>query len=160
MSKRTSFIISKSVATPYVRNTNHPHNPRVIKYKRFKPGDMVTGVLHYDKLGKPEFILVNKELVIPANCVKELVTQEVITSNMNGTDKKIKEFVNTGNPKVKYLDAAIVGAVLGACAVWVAEKKQLISMPDKKNKLIGAAIGAALFAYAVYRIRNSKKPKA
>lgn len=159
MSKRTSFIVTKAVATPYVINTNQAHNPRVIKYKKFKPGDMVTGTIQLNKAGKPDFILVAKTLVIPISAVKELVTQEVVTSNADGkdSDKKIKEFVKSGNPKTKYIDAGIVGAFIGFGLVWIAEKKQWISVPDKKNKLIGAALGSAAFMYLVYRIRNTKK---
>ena len=159
MSKRTSFIITKSVATPYVINTNQAHNPRVIKYKRFKPGDMITGTIQLNKAGKPDFVLVAKTLVIPISAVKELVTQEVVTSNADGkdSDKKIKEFVKSGNPKTKYIDAGLVGAVIGVGLVWIAEKKNWISVPSKQNKLMGAVIGGAAFMYLVYRIRNNKK---
>lgn len=160
MSKRTSFIVTKMVKTPFVINTNQAHNPRVIKYKTFKPGDMVTGTIQLDKAGKPDFILVAKKLVVPISCVKELVTQEVVTSNADGqknSDKKIKEFVKAGNPKTKYIDAAVIGGVIGFAATWIAEKKGLISVPTKQNKLIGAGLGAAVFMYLVYRILNNKK---
>lgn len=155
MSKRTSFIITKLVRTPFVVDSNLPHKPRQVKYKQFKPGDMITGVLHMTAAGKPDFVLVSKRLVIPATCVRELVTQEVV-SNADGKEQ-MKKFIQKGDSSVKYADAAILGAIIGIAAVWVAEKKQWISMPSPKNKIIGGVVGAGLLAYVVYRIRNQKK---
>lgn len=155
MSKRTSFIITKHVKTPYVINTALPHKPRVIRYKEFKPGSMVTGVIKTKPDGKPDYVLVARTMVIPISCVRELVTQE-LTSNASGP-KQVSDHVKKGNPKTKYADAGIIGAILGIGAVWLAEKKLWIAMPSPKNKLIGAAVGAGLFMYIVYRIRNEKK---
>lgn len=153
MSKRATYILSKHVKTPFVVDSNLPHQKRQIKFKEYKAGDMVTGIMHM-KGDKPDFLLVDRRFVIPAIALKEVVTQE-LHSNANGS-KDVEKYIKTGNPKVKYLDAAIVGGIIGFTAIIIAEKKEWISMPSKQNKILGAAIGATLLAYAVYRIRNKK----
>jgi hypothetical protein len=150
-----TYILSQTVKTPFVVNTNMPHKPQAIKFKTFKAGETVTGKLQM-KNGKPSFLLVNNTLVIPITALKEVITKDIITSNVDGKAVKegLEKKLKNGNPKTKYADAAIIGAILGAGAVFLAEKKQWISVPSQKNKLIGAAAGALLLLYAVYRIRN------
>ena len=55
------------------------------------------------------------------------------------------------NTNTRYLDAGIIGAILGAAAVYLAEKQNWIAVPDKKYKLYAAAAGAFLGMYIVYR---------
>ncbi len=158
MEKRASFIINKVVRTPYVVDTNLPHKPRLIKYKKFKPGDMITGTGKCNPHGKPMFVLVGGTLVIPMDAVSELVTKEIVSDFSGKSDvKKVTEAVKKGNPKTKYIDGAIIGAVLGLGVVILAEKRQWISVPTKQNKIYGAVIGAGILAYIVYRIRNKDK---
>ena len=63
------------------------------------------------------------------------------------------------NPKIRYADAAIVGALLGLGAVYLANKKEWITTPNKNHYLIGAGIGVAGAIYFMYRRANSKKVK-
>lgn len=149
----TKFIITKDVRTPYVVHTHMAHKPQIIKYKTFRTGETVTGELKMDG-GKPSFVLVAKTLVIPLNAVKQLVTKEIVSEAEGKTGEKINKFVTTGNAKTKYADAAIIGAIIGASLVWFAEHKKYIAIPEQKNKLYGAAAGAGLFMYIVYRMRN------
>lgn len=155
--KKTAYIVTKDIKTPYVINTNLPHKPQVVKYRLFKAGQQISGTLQMEG-GKPSYVLVANRLVIPLSAVRELVTKDVVTSNADGAGSKSKEkveqFVKTGNPKTKYADAALIGAILGIGAVWFSEKRGWIVPPDKKNKLYGAVIGAGLLMYVVYRIRN------
>ena len=60
------------------------------------------------------------------------------------------------NPKVRYIDAMIVGAVIGVIGVIVAEKQGWIAEPDSKYKLYGAGLGAIAAGYIVYRTNNAK----
>lgn len=151
---KSTYIITKDLKTPFVIHTNQPHNPQIIKYKQFKAGQIVKGTLNF-KYGKPDFILVAKCLVIPINSVKEMVTKEVVSgSDGKVAIKKLEQNVKTGKASIKYMDAALVGAVLGLGAVWLANKKQWIPVPNNKNYLYGAGIGAGLIGYIVYRIRN------
>lgn len=150
----STYILTKDLKTPFVIHTNQPHNPQVIKYKNFKAGQYVKGILNL-KDGKPDFVLVAKRLVIPITALKEVVTKEIVSGGDGKVAiKKIEESVKTGKASIKYADAVIVGALIGVGAVYLAEKKQWIATPDKKNMLYGAAIGAALLGYIVYRIRN------
>ncbi len=150
--------MTKTVKTPYVINTPFPHKPTAIKYKEFKEGQTVKGVIQY-RGGKPAYIVVKRVFIIPINAVKELVTREVETSdNFTGNAKQsLETFAKTGNPKIKYMDAALAGAVVGLAAVWFAQKKNWLTPPDKKNYGYGALGGAAIFTYIVYRIRNRNK---
>lgn len=151
---QSTYIITKDIKTPFVIHTNQPHRPQIIKYKSFKAGQIVKGTIQL-KDGKPDFVLVAKRLVIPINAVKEMVTKEIVSgSDGKVAIKKLEGNIKSGKPIIKYADAMIVGALLGIGSVYLAEKKQWIATPDKKNMLYGAGIGAALIAYVVYRIRN------
>ena len=150
----STYIITKDLRTPFVIHTNQPHNPQIIKYKNFKAGQIVKGTINL-KDGKPDFLLVAKRLVIPITAVKEMVTKEIVSgSDGKVAMKKIEANVKSGKASIKYADAAIIGAVLGLGAVYLAHKKLWIPVPDKKNFLYGAAAGAVLLGYVVYRIRN------
>ena len=58
--------------------------------------------------------------------------------------------ISKGQPSI-LLVAGIIGAILGAGAVYLAEKQNIIATPDKKYKLYGAVAGAVLGMYIVYR---------
>jgi hypothetical protein len=60
------------------------------------------------------------------------------------------------NPKVRYIDAMLLGAVVGLVAVIVAEKQGWIAEPDSKYKWYGAGLGASAAGYIVYRTSNAK----
>ena len=152
--RRASFMIKSVVKTPVVIDSPLPHKPRTVKYKTFNPGDIVTGDVHTDLQGKPKFVLVGKRLVIPISAISEIVTKEAMSNADGKLAEQIQQSVKKGKPTTKYIDGAIIGAVLGLLSVVFAERKKWIEIPTKENKMYGAAIGAAIFMYGVYKIRN------
>ena len=151
-----SYIFTHDFKAPYVTATGMPHNPQAIKFKRFQKGQIARGELKHAN-NKPAFLLVNGVCVVPLDIVKELVTKAV--SNADGSapvSDKPKVVKVPTNPKVRYADAMIIGAIVGVVGVYVAEKQGWIAEPDKKYKLYGALIGAAGAAYIVYRTNNAK----
>lgn len=154
---KKTYILTKDVKCPIVDGHNYTHKPLQVKTKLFRRGQIVRGELkHADN--KPAFILVGAMCVIPIDAVKELQGKD-IESRFDGADmekkkvdlKKIKE-----NPKIKYMDALIIGGLLGFVGVYYAEKKGYLTSEDNKYKIYGA-IGGALFGmYLVYR--NQSKP--
>lgn len=157
-----SYIITHDFNAPYVRVTGIPHKPQEIKAKRFRKGDIIKGELKHAN-NKPAFILVGSGCIVPLDVVRELTTKAIggtaptakTSSSFDGTPKTKKVSVPT-NPKVRYVDAMVIGAIVGALAVFIAEKQGLIGEPDKKYKLYGAIGGAVLGAYVVYRTSNAK----
>lgn len=162
---KKSYVVTEDMKTPLVRMTGHPRNPQRIEYKEFKKGSIVNGVMQYAN-GKPAFVLVAGALTFPLNTIKEVVTKDVV-SNTTGepTDKdKVanpttkKDTTPPVNPKVKYIDALLIGAVVGAVGVHFAEKKGYIPVPDPKYKLYGAIAGGIIAWYIVYRQQQTKQP--
>ena len=160
-----SYLITHDVKSPYIVATGLPHNPQKVCLKLFRKGQIVKGELKHAN-NKPAFLLVNGVCVIGLDVVKELVTKE-ISSNANGLsnptptkviDKTIGLSKNNSNPKVRYIDAMIVGALLGVGGVFLAEKQGWIGETDKKYKLYGAIGGALVGYYFMYR-KNTQKPK-
>lgn len=158
--KPDRYILIKTVKTPVVINTPYPHKPTAIRYKEFKEGTTVTGTVEH-RGGKPAFLVVRRRFVIPISAVKLLVTKEVETSSnaAGNTKDEFEKFAKSGNPKVKYLDAALVGGLIGAAGVFFAQKKGWINPPDRKNLVYGALGTAAVAAYLVYRVRNRNAKK-
>jgi hypothetical protein len=153
-----SYIFTHDFKAPYVTATGMPHNPQAIKFKRFQKGEIVRGELKHAN-NKPAFLLVNGVCVVPLDIVKELVTKAVSNADGGGSsfpDSKPKVVKVPTNPKVRYADAVIIGAIIGVVGVYVAEKQGWIAEPDKKYKMYGALIGAAGAAYIVYRTNNAK----
>lgn len=152
-----SYIFTRDYKSPMVVGTGLAHNPTAIKFKKFQKGQIARGELKHAN-NKPAFLLVNGVCVVPLDIVKELVTKEVV-SNAVGTasdEPKVKKVKVPTNPKVKYGDAVILGAIVGVIGVYIAEKQGWIAEPDRKYKLYGALAGAALAAYVVYRANNAK----
>jgi hypothetical protein len=160
MAQKT-YIFTNDCKAPYVEITGKPHMPQEIKFLKFRRGDQVKGELKHAQ-NKPAFILGPKNAIIPLDVVKELVTKAVVgdvsnqsTSNFEGGGDTKKVYVPT-NPKVRYIDGMLVGALVGVIAVVVSEKQGWISEPDSKYKLYGAGLGAVAAAYIVYRTQNAK----
>ena len=155
-----SYIITHDFKAPYVRITGMPHKPQEIKFKPFRKGDIIRGELKHSN-NKPAFILVGGGCIVPLDVVRELVTKSVGSnfdaqpSSSTATTEKKKIEVPT-NPKVRYADAMVLGAVIGIIGVYLAEKQGFISEPDSKYKLYGAIGGALAGAYIVYRTSNAK----
>jgi hypothetical protein len=155
-----SYIVTQSFKTPLVRVTGMAHKPQEIRFKQFRKGDIVKGELKHAN-NKPAFVLVGSQLVVPLNAVKELVTKEIVSS-ADGESKPQEKVKITPNkdPKMKYLDAVILGGLAGFGGVYLAEKQGWIPNVDKKNRIYGALVGAAAGLYLVYRFKmNKAKPK-
>lgn len=162
MEKEKTYTLISDFKAPCVINTTGNNRPAQIKYKTFKRGELVNGVMQYNN-GRPSFILVKGIIPIEAKYLKEVVAKEIVVSNASGESKpksSIDSMVSDHpNPKVKYLDALLVGAVVGVIAVHFAEKKGYIEVPDKKYKLYGALGGGLLAMYVVYRVMTKPQVK-
>lgn len=154
-----SYIITNDFKAPYVQITGIPHKPQAIKMKKFRKGEIIKGELKHAN-NKPAFILVNGACVVPLDVVKELVTKAVVSGvdGSKSTEEKPKTKVMSipSNPKVRYIDAILIGAIIGGVGAYLVEKQGWIGEPERKNKLYGAAIGALGAAYIVYRTNNAK----
>jgi hypothetical protein len=158
-----SYLITHDVKSPYVVATGLPHNPQEVRLKLFRKGQVVKGELKHAN-NKPAFLLVNGVCVIGLDVVKELVTKEIGSNASGGTttspskviDKTIGLSKDNSNPKVRYIDAMIVGALLGVAGVFIAEKQGWVEDTDKKYKLYGAIGGAIVGYYFMYRKKTQK----
>lgn len=153
-----SYIVISDVRTPYVQATGVPHRPQQVRFKLIRKGEIIKGELKHAN-NQPAFVLVNGSLVVPLGAVKELVTKDV-SSDFGGettTDKKTIKLPSIN--KVKYVDALIVGALIGVGSTYLIEKQGWIGEPDKKNKLYGALIGGAVALYGLYRYKAYLKEK-
>ena len=155
MSKFKAYIFTQDYKAPVVFATGIAHKPTRIETKKFVKGEVVKGILKTAN-GKPSFIMVGT-IVVPISVVKEVVTKEII-SNADGDKEKTSAPINlvktTTTKGVKYMDGAIVGAILGFAGVYFAEKKGWIAVADRKNKIYGAIGGALLGAYLMFRFKK------
>ena len=155
-----SYQLTQNFRSPYVVATGLPHKPQQIRFKTFKKGDVIKGELKHAN-NEPAFVLVAGTLVVPVGMIKEVVTKE-ISSNAEGdkkeetTETKPKEnkIVVKKTANIKYIDALLIGAVVGVGGVYIAEKQNWITSLDNKNKIYGAVGGALLGLYIVYRMKN------
>jgi hypothetical protein len=166
-----SYVLTADFRAPYVVATGHPKNPQQIKTKMFREGEIVKGELKHAN-NQPAFILVAGTLVIPVDCIKELTTRAIVeddkivpaevveekTTNevVIKTDSAKKSMLKSSNPKVKYMDAIIIGGIAGLGGIYLAGKQGWIAEIDKKHYLYGGLVGAVLGAYLVYRFTPSK----
>lgn len=160
---KKTYILTRDVKCPVVDGHNYTHKPIQLKTKTFRRGQIVRGELKHSD-NQPAFILVGKMCVIPVDAVKELTGKDV-TSKFSGSDmdEKPKDTTTTSNTviktkdtKVAYIDAMIIGGILGFVAMYYAEKKQYITTEDTKLKLYGAIGGALGGLYLVYRNRANQ----
>lgn len=158
------YLVVKTFKSPVVYSGgSHPKMQQQLKYVTFKRGQTIDGVLKTKANGEPDYIIHKGVIVVPISAVKELVTKEIVTSNADGTSVDstgTKKIIPESSSKVRYIDSAMIGGVIGFAIVWFAEKRGwLVEAPDSKiphqNKLAGVAIGAALGAY--YRFRKNIK---
>lgn len=160
MEKARIYTLIRDIEAPYVVDTGNNRRGPNIRKKKFKKGQMIKGVMKYAN-GRPAYILVGGAIPVEARHLKILMAKDVEVSDFSG-EAKAKSDVpgiihNNANPKVKYIDAMIVGGIVGALAVHFAEKKGFIQNPDQKNKIYGAVGGALLLMYVVYRYQSAKK---
>jgi hypothetical protein len=167
-----SYVLVQNYRAPYVVATGHPRNPQQIKTKMFKEGEIVRGELKHAN-NQPAFILVAGTLPIPVDYIKELTTKAIVEDDkivpaevieetkteevVVKTDKPTSKMtLKSSNPKVKYMDAVIIGGLAGLVAVWGMGKQGWIGEVDKKHYLYGGLIGGVLGAYLVYRFTPTK----
>lgn len=152
-----SYVVTQNVRAPYVRVTGMAHRPQEIRMKTFRKGDIIRGEMKHAN-NKPAFVLVDGVLVVPIDVLRKVITTE-IKSGADGTaetDKPKKSILVSSNPKVKYLDAIILGGLVGVGAVYLSEKQGWIAQPENKYRLYGGIAGALAGAYMVYRFKNNK----
>jgi len=148
---KKSYVLIQDFKAPYVVATGMAHKPSRIMLKKYVKGQIVEGQIIVSK-GQPSILLVAGIIPIPVSVLREVVTKEIVQSNASGDGKGVspnKVIIKKAN--TRYLDAGIIGAILGLGAVYLAEKQNLIAVPDKKYKLYGALAGAALGMYVIYR---------
>lgn len=155
------YIVIKAFKSPVVfSGGSHPKLRAQVKYAFFKKGQVISGTLKTKENGEPDYIIHKGTLVVPIDAVKELITKEMV-SNSDGDVDLIKKQVDNkilgkSTNKVRFIDSAIIGGIIGFSVVWYAEKKGwLKEREDAKiphqNKLIGLAIGGLLGAYYTHR---------
>jgi hypothetical protein len=160
---KKSYIITKDVKSPVVVNSQTAHKPAQIRFKNFRKGQIVQGELKHAN-NVPSFVLVGRMCVVPLECVKELQGKEIKSSSFTGADmdeqKSQSKVIKVENPKIKYLDALIIGGLAGFLLVHVAEKQGYITPNeenDKKHKMYGAIGGALIGLYLTYRNQSTQK---
>lgn len=166
-----SYVLVTDFRAPYVVATGHPKNPQQIKTKMFREGEIIKGELKHAN-NQPAFILVAGTLVIPVDYIKELTTKAIVEDDkivaaevveetpekavVIKTDSAKKSVLKSSNPKVKYMDAIIIGGLVGVVGIYLAGKQGWIAELDKKHYLYGGLAGGLLGAYLVYRFTPSK----
>lgn len=152
---KETYLITENYRGPKVIFDPSGHNrPPKIIYKVFRKGEQINGVMRY-KNGQPLVVMTSGNIPVPIKYVKRVVAKD-ITSSASGpvkseTPKVEMPVIKSGNSKIMYIDAMMLGAILGALAVHFAEKKGYIESVSPKNKLYGAAGGAFLGWYLIYR---------
>jgi hypothetical protein len=150
---KKSYVLIQDFKAPYVVATGMAHQPSKIMLKKYVKGQIIEGQIIISK-GQPSILLVSGIIPIPVTVLREVVTKEIVNSNASGGAKSPTISPNkvvVKNTNTRYLDAGIIGAILGAATVYLAEKQNWIAVPDKKYKLYAAAAGAFLGMYIVYR---------
>jgi hypothetical protein len=148
------FVATQSFKSPYVISTGKAHNPTQIKTLSFKKGDVIKGELKRAKDGSPAFVLHRGIVVIPLNCIKQVVTKDIDMSNAEGQPSVLPTNINNlakEEKKRKYLDGIIIGGILGFAGFMYAEKQGWIQSTDTKNRIYAAIGGALAGMYFVYR---------
>lgn len=158
-SRKQTYIVTRDFKSPEVYNTGSSYQSAAIGFKKFKKGQIIQGELKHSG-GKPAFVLVDRMTVVPLGNIKKMVTVNVVdrTSSATGSTERVtKEYLKKSKiPKIRYMDAILLGAVVGGVGFWFAEKKELINVDNPKAKLYAAVGGAALAFYIVYRHQQNK----
>jgi len=157
-----SYVLKCNYQAPYLRYTGMAHAPQQLKFKQFLKDDIVKGELKHS-MNQPIGIIVGGGLFFPTEVIKEVVTKE-IKSDMDGNEttipEKIKQNLTNSDPKVQYIDFAILGTLLGAGSVFAMEKYGIIPVRNKVNYFVGMGIGASLLTYLKWRSVKNKSFKA
>jgi len=159
---KKSYIITKDVKSPVVVSGQTAHKQAQIRFKNFRRGQIVQGELKHSG-NQPAFVLVGRTCIIPLDSVKELQGKDIKTSSFFGTDMDVKKpptVIKVENPKIKYLDAIIIGGLAGFLIVHLAEKQGYITPNEetpKQYRMYGALGGALIGLYLVYRQSTTQK---
>jgi hypothetical protein len=160
-----SYIMTTDFKAPYVTATGLAHNPSEIRLKKYRRGQIIKGELKHAN-NKPAFVLVDGVCVVPISAVKELVTKEIVagvdgsTTTKEAIEKTIGLTKNNTNPKVRYVDAMIIGSVVGFGIAYLLERQGILESTEGRNyKLYGALGGAVLASYLVYRRKTQMRIK-
>jgi hypothetical protein len=146
-----TYALSKEYRAQRVIFSKHPAKPSTICQQWFKRGDLIKGELKHMN-NQPAIVMTESGWIFPVNVLKEVLTKDLSGAASSGADgsggaagsgadlKKSAVVGDLKNPprtkKVQYLDAIILGGLIGFVAVWAAEKKGwLPPSPDKKNKI-------------------------
>lgn len=158
------FVVTKNFKSPYAVATGVPHKPTALKTANFKKGQIIKGDIKKDDVGNNAFVMYRNTIVVPLDCVRQVLTKEVDLkngfSNATGSSKPLSaqaQIIKVQPPKEevrkKYIDAIIIGGILGFVATYYAEKKGYVQ-PEEKNKMIGVALGSLAGLYLVYRFKK------
>lgn len=155
-----SYVLTQDYKAPSSQVYQIPNRPPQVCFKQFRKGDTINGELKHVN-NKPSIVLAQGGLIFPISVIKELVTKEVISDASGESKQEEKKTVQNiiapaNNTKIRYLDAIIIGAVLGIGGAYLAEKQGWLPTVDKKNKIYGALIGAGLVFYLTYRHTQNK----
>ena len=152
---KKAYVLIQDFNAPYVVATGMAHKPSKIMIKKYRKGDIIYGEMKTTN-GKPSIVLVNGVIPIPATMLNEVLTKTI--SGADGQKTAVTKNLDTSATKTvvvkkatsRYLDAGIIGAVVGGIAAFLIEKQNWIPA-NPKNKLYGALVGAGLGMYMIYR---------
>lgn len=160
-----SYIATKQINVPIIETGGH--RGAKVRSHIIRKGAIFQGELKHAN-NKPAFILVGKTGVVPIDSVQEVSAKPIgseETSSAIGDSEQVKQAdqknksIISSNPKIKYGDAFIIGALVGFVGVHLAQKHNYLPAEDKKLKLYGALGCSLLGMYIVYRITNNSDKK-
>ena len=133
------YIVIRDFKSPVVYSGgSHPKLQAQVKYMSFKKGSVLDGVLKTDKNGDPSYIIYKGSVVVPISAVRELTTKPVeVNRSAEGSTESAKKptVITESKNKLKYIDSAIFGALIGLAAVVIGQKKGWIPEESPENKV-------------------------
>jgi len=152
---KKSYVLIQDFKAPYVIATGMAHKPSKIMIKKYTKGEIINGELK-NANGRPSFVLVSGVIPVPVTMLHEVITKEIVSDasgqkRISANPNATSNVVTVKKQNTRFLDAAIVGAILGFGLIYLAEKKGWIKVEEKKNKMYGAIGGAVLAMYIIYR---------
>jgi len=152
---KKSYVLIQDFKAPYVIATGMAHKPSKIMLKKYTKGEIINGELK-NANGRPSFVLVSGVIPVPVTMLHEVITKEIVSDasgqkRISANPNATSNVVTVKKQNTRFLDAAIVGAILGFGLIYLAEKKGWIKVEEKKNKMYGAIGGAVLAMYIIYR---------
>lgn len=164
------YRVKEKFSCPKVVATHNPNNPMQISSYMFKQGQVITGKMIFVD-GKPSFLFVNGMYHVPLSKIQEIqlknidgVSGKVSNAtgdpiNGNAPAGTVKKIEIKDNPNAKYLDAIVIGGVVGFAVTYFAEKKGWLPEDQPNNKYYGMGIGAVALTYLAYRLKTKNVVK-